>query len=137
MKIIDLDYTEYKMHNPVTGEIIVDMECNEVARSMKAYWVDMAFNEPHFNDAELQAAWESFTSDYEKNNYGVRPDYEALEVFLQDHDNPQWIVFRIESSGMSNGTVSSTAWYVVEKEVIVEEVDLKVIDWDEEADDDD
>jgi hypothetical protein len=122
MKIYRLDYSNYKMLNPTTGEVIVEEECNDDAKSLKGYWIGDFLNEPIINDKALKTAWETFVENFNKDNCGTPFCWDALDKFLEVYDNPSWIGYEITSSGMACGPISYTVVYIVDKDVIVEEL---------------
>lgn len=127
MIIYNLDYSEYKIFNPVTNEVIVDEECNDDAISLIASWLDGYMSEPVINDAKLQEAWEAFVERHEEDN-GESPYWEHLYKFLEEYENPEWIGYEITSYGIACGPISSTMLYVVDKDVVVEELDSDELD---------
>jgi hypothetical protein len=50
MKITELEYSNYNMYNPATGEIIINEECNDNAKSLIAYWLREVFEDPFIKD---------------------------------------------------------------------------------------
>lgn len=122
MKIYSLNYSNYKMSNSLTGEVIIDEECNDDAKSLKGYWIDDFLNEPIINDDKLKAAWESFVENFNKDNHGTPFCWDDLDKFLEVFDNPSWIGYEINSSGMACGPIGYTVVYIVDKDVIVEEL---------------
>jgi hypothetical protein len=127
MIIYNLDYSEYKILNPVTNEKIVDEECNDDAKSLIAYWLDGYMSEPVINDAKLQEAWEAFAERYEEDN-DESPYWEHLYKFLVEYDSSEWIGYEITSYGIACGPICSTMLYVVDKDVVVEEADREEMD---------
>jgi hypothetical protein len=122
MKIYRLDYSNYKMLNLTTGEVIVEEECNDDAKSLKGYWIGDFLNEPIINDDKLKTAWETFVENFNKDNRGTPFCWDALDKFLEVYDNPSWIGYEITSSGMACGPIGYTVVYIVDKDVIVEEL---------------
>jgi hypothetical protein len=132
MKIYSLDYSDFKMLNPTTGEVIVDEDCNDDAESLKGYWTGDFLNEPNINDEVLKTAWEAFVENFNKDNYCTPVCWDVLDKFLEVFDNPSWIVYEITSNGMACGPIGLTVVYIVDKEVIVvelgeEEMDIEII----------
>lgn len=122
MIINNLDYSEYRIYNPRTGEVIVDEECNDDAKSLIGYWLDGFIDKPVINDRKLLAAWEDFIVRHKEDNC-ESPYWEHLYKFLEDYDNPEWVCYEITSCGLACGPICSTVVYIVDKDVIVEEVD--------------
>lgn len=110
------------MFNPITGEVIVDEECHNDAKSLKGYWLCDLLDEPVINDDKLRTAWEGFVESLNKDNRGNPLSWVALNKFLQEIDNPLWIGYEITSTGIAYGTVGYTAVFVIDKDVIVHEL---------------
>jgi hypothetical protein len=119
------------MVNPTTCELIVEEECNDDAKSLIGYWLGGFLDEPHFNNETLKAAWEAFVENFYRDNSGTPFCWDALDKFLEEYDNPAWIGYEITSSGIACGPISFTEVFIVENDVVVEELD------DDEIDDDD
>ncbi|MCG6189121.1 hypothetical protein [Maribellus maritimus] len=114
MKIYNLACDNFKMYNPTTGEVIVDEECNDNAKSLIAYWLD---DFAHFNNETLMKAWEAYE---EKTNKGKIDNYfnwKRLIKFIEQYDSPDWISYHINVGGYDSYTIL----FVVHKEVEVEE----------------
>jgi hypothetical protein len=122
MKIYSYDYSNYKMINPTTGEVIVEVECNDNALSLKGYWLGDFLNEPIIIDDKLKTAWEAFVDNFNKDNLGTPFCWDDLDKFLEVFDNPLWIGYEITSSGIACGPIGYTVVYIVDKDVIVEEL---------------
>ncbi len=116
MEIYSLDYSLYKMFNQGTGEVIVDEECDDNAKSLIAYWLDDSIDNPIINNETLKTAWEAFAEWYEEDNE-ESPYWEHLIKFLEGYDSSEWIGYEISSYGL----VCSAVFFIVDKEVIVEE----------------
>jgi hypothetical protein len=121
MIIYNLNYSEYKIFNPTTGEVIVHHDCDDDASSLIAYWINGIIDEPLIKNEELNKAWETYVDKYKKDN-DIYPGYEELYKFLEGYDNPEWLGFEITSNGIACGPVSFTVVYIVDKDVIVEEL---------------
>jgi len=121
MKFINLDYSEYRMYNPVKNEVIIEEDCDDDAESLIAYWFSEVFDEPLIKDDLLRSSWEEFSAKYEAENDDT-PGYEELEKFLSEYDAAEWIVYIICSSGIACGPISNTGWFVVDKDTLVEEI---------------
>ena len=122
MKIDFLELSNYKMYNSVTGDVIVDESCEEGAASLIAYWVDECFNEPMIKDEVLKATWESFVEKFEMEQEDS-PFMEELDQFILDHDSASWIAYEITTCGLAFGPASNTVLFIVDKNVIVEELE--------------
>lgn len=121
------------MFNQTSGEVIVDDECDDHAKSLIAYWLDDSIDNPIINNETLKTALETFV---EKSNQcnGNFFYWEDLIKFLEDYDQPEWIGYEITSSGIACGPVSYTVVYIVTKDVVVEELDGKEMDTGEDDD---
>ena len=120
------------MYNPSTSEVIVDEECNDDAKSLIGYWLGGFLDEPHINNETLKLAWEAFVG---KSNIDIAHSlysWDALGKFLEEYDNPEWIGYEITSSGIACGPISFTEVFIVDKDVIVEELDGEDIDTEDE-----
>jgi hypothetical protein len=114
MKTIKLNYSKFKVYNPVKKDVIIDEECDDKSPSLIAYWHSACFPEPLANNKEIAERWQQYLEDIDDI-----PDFDYLETFLKEYDNPEWIVYVIEGYGMSCGPVSDTVWLVVDKDTIV------------------
>lgn len=125
MKITDYGYMDIRMFNPVTNEVIIDdMFPNEDAVSLKGIWYLDCYEEPDVRDMELrEREWEIFLSDFNKEGAGNAWPFFAIEQFLLEYDDPDLQVIRHSSSVVSHGMGGTVAWYVVDKDVIVERED--------------
>lgn len=119
MEIYRLDSSNYKMLNPTSGEVIVDEECADNATSLIAYWFDDSIDNPVINNETLKTAWDAFVGNQDDGNFLY---WEDLIEFLETYDSPGWIGYEITSSGIACGPVSYTVVYIVEKDVIVEDL---------------
>lgn len=108
------------MFNPITGEVIVEEECHDDAKSLKGYWICDLLDEPVINDDKLRTAWEDFVENFYKDNHGTPFSWETLNKFLQEIDNPLWIAYEITSTGIACGPTDYTVVFIVDKDVIVE-----------------
>jgi hypothetical protein len=127
MEIYSFNYSNFKMLNSTTGEIIVEEECHDDAKSLKGYWIGDFLNEPIINDESLKTAWEAFVENFNKDNRGsIR--WDDLDKFLEVFDNPSLIGYEITSSGLACGPIGYTVVYIVDKDVIVEELGEEEID---------
>lgn len=122
MKTDVLNYSLYQMYNPKTGEIIVGEECDDDAKSLKGYWLGGFLDEPHFNDETLRTAWEDYFEKLGNDNSDSINTWDVLDGFLEEFDNPEWKAYEITSYGIACGPVSSTVIYIVDENVIVEEL---------------
>ena len=123
MKIIKKETREsFELYNPTTDEYVVNEMIDETAKDFIGYWIDEVFREPCFNNSVLQKEWYGFEADY------VTPtedhmELEDVEKFLQGYENEDWIVYEIITHGMACGPTTNTVWFVVNKEVIYNEIE--------------
>lgn len=117
MKIIRFEYNDYKVYNPIKGDVIIDDDdCNDESPSLIAYWHSACFPESTINNKEFNERWKQYIIDIDD-----MPDSDYLEIFLREYENPEWIVYIIDSCGMGCGPSFDTIWLVVNKYTIVEE----------------
>jgi hypothetical protein len=116
------------MFNTITNEIIIEGECDDDAESLIAYWLGDLFEEPLIKDETFKAEWEAYVTEYEKEN-NCQPGFAELESFIERYDSTSWIAYEITSYGMACGPVTSTVLLVVNKDVIVEEVEDEDIEY--------
>ncbi len=119
MQLLNLELDHFNLYCPSTGEYILleDEGVNEEALSLKAYWVDEVMGEPFIKDGDLQKAWDAFVENYEKENDDF-PDYTEIETFLVNYPEPNWVIYKITTHGMACGPICSTAWNVVDMNVV-------------------
>jgi len=119
MQLLNLELDHFNLYCPSTGEYILleDEGVNEDALSLKGYWVDEVMGEPFIKDADLQKAWDAFIENYEKENDDF-PDYTEIETFLVNYPEPNWVIYKITTHGMACGPICSTAWNVVDMNVV-------------------
>ena len=82
MDVYSLYYSNYKMFNSTTGEVIVDEECNDHAKPLIAYWLDDSIDSPIINYETLKTAWETFIERYGEDN-DESPYWEDLIKFIE------------------------------------------------------
>jgi hypothetical protein len=116
MQIIELELDYYDFFCPATGEqILYEDDCNEDAKSLQAYWVDLFFEEPFIKNIKLANAWENFL---EKNENKSQGSFKMLEDFFRQYPEPHWVVFSLTNSGVGcGGESSSTSWLVLDLNV--------------------
>ena len=102
MKIEHYDTSDYRILNPVTGEFILDEQCNDNADSLIGYWLDEVFREPNLKNEDLKRSWEAFEEKYETESEYIM-ELEDLVRFLDEYDNPNWKVLEITSHGIACG----------------------------------
>lgn len=122
MEIYRLDSSNYKIFNQSSSETIVDEECDDNAKSLIAYWLDDSIESPIIKNETLKTGWEAFVIKFKQDD-GNFLYWEDLITFLEEYNSPEWIGYEITSYGIACGPVSYTVVYVVDKDVIVEELD--------------
>jgi hypothetical protein len=125
MEIVEIDWLECKIFNPVTKEIIIDFCFFDLkAKSLIAAWFSDNIEDPVINNKTIEGAWMDFYNDFKKGNEDI-PLFDFLfEGFLEKYDNPDWKVIRHNGSWLAHSPQGATVWYVVEKDIVLEEVDL-------------
>ena len=114
MKYIKLDLSHDNFYCPATGTHIQSKDHFEpVSSSLKAYWIsDVGLDEPAFNDAKLEEAWATLSAMLNENNEGI--DWEDVEKFLDNYDQPNYVAYEITTGGIACGPVSSTVVFVID-----------------------
>ena len=124
MKIYYEGCDYFKLFNPKTGEAIVDDDvCDYDANSLIGFWF---VDEEHFNDKNLQQAWEAYTEKKIVKN-DDHFNWNALHKFIKKYDAPDWIAYHINVSGYNSYTVL----FVVEKDVVFKELNEDEDEMDE------
>lgn len=126
MKIIQfsVNIETERMYCPSTDEVIFAPDFEEIDESAEAfiaYWHDEVLDEPSITDSDLESAWNEFYEKWDDLTEDLDP-CEAVEKFLREYENPQWIVYECLYSGMACGPVSNTVYYVVKADTIIDEV---------------
>jgi hypothetical protein len=107
---------------PSTDEVIFAPdyeEINENAEAFIAYWHGEVLNEPSITDEKLKAAWDEY---YEKWKASEDIDiWDSVEKFLIDYENPSWKVCECTFHGMACGPISTTVYFVVKADTVIEE----------------
>lgn len=114
MQIVELELNHYNFYCPATGHLILSDggDGTENAKSLKGLWVDEVFEEPTFKDETFQKAWEEY---YEKHlDEDTDFEFDILEKFLKETKNETWVCYKITTSGMACGPVSTTVWLVID-----------------------
>ena len=111
-----------RMYCPSTDETIFAPyyeEINEDAEAFIAYWHGDVLDQPEIKDVRLKSAWEKY---FEKWNETDDIDiFEAVEKFLKKYKNEEWIVYECTFYGMACGPTSTTVYYVVKSDTIIED----------------
>ena len=120
MQIIFLDLSHENFYCPVTGKLIHADESNpepgdENVKSVVAYWIsEEAFEDPLIQNEELSAAWEAFCEKYADENDDMYPEFEDLELFLEEYDRPDWVVFKFSYTDNCYGESHYWIWWVID-----------------------
>ena len=124
MQIIHLIVNHYNFYCPVTGECIsADGEpVNHGASSLCGYWVSVERESPIIRYQDFEDAYHAYLkkcmADSEADGADGAdgadyvPDWQELEVFLEEYDRPNWVVFSI-TTRLSDQD-STDAWYVID-----------------------
>lgn len=125
MEIIEYEpYSSEAMFCPSTKEDIFapDMDyINDEAEAFMGYWHHEVLDQPTIKDAGLMKAWENYCERSMSENEDYFDWHEGLLKFLQEYDNPNWIVYECTFSGIACGPISFTVWYVVKSDTIFED----------------
>lgn len=111
-----------RMYCPSTDEVIFAPgyeEINEDAEAFVAYWHGEVLQEPSIKDEKLAAAWDKYYEGWDKIMEDT-DEWEAVEKFLKDYKNPEWKVMECTFYGMNCGPTSTTVYYVVRADTIIE-----------------
>lgn len=111
-----------RMYCPSTDEVIFAPgydEIDESAEAFIAYWHQEVMDEPSIKDEKLKAAWEKY---YEKWKESEKSDiWGAVEKFLKKYKNEEWVVLECTFYRMACGPTSTTVYYVVKGDTVIEE----------------
>ena len=121
MQLIKLELNHEYLYCPVTGQLIQDPEMGygDIVESVRGYWIGEIADQPEIKDEKLGKAWEVFCEANEDASWKVTR-------FLEEYDASNWVVFELTSYGMACGPVSSTIWYVIDMDRVLEEEELEV-----------
>ena len=112
MNYCSFELSHFNLFCPATGEVICGPEgLNEQAKSVRGFWVSEVMEEPIISDADLKQAWNAAVTEADDADSAV------LEKFLRGYVAPNWCVFKVTTSGMACGPVSTTAWFVLDLDV--------------------
>lgn len=121
---IDVDLEYDMMYCPSTDEVIFAPgyeEINDKAEALIAYWHSGAYLDPGIKDSKLAAAWEQLYERWDELTDDMC-EFEVLENFLMQYDNPDWVVLLCCFSGFGCGGPSSqTVYHVVKADTVVKE----------------
>jgi len=113
-----------RMYCPSTDEVIFAPHYDEIemfADAMIAFWHDEFTHEPTINATGLEQAWEAVYLKWKAETDPALNIWELLNKFLSEYQNPDWIVYECTFYGMTCGPVSTTMWFVVRKDTVIEE----------------
>ena len=125
MKIIKCcpEMSTDRMYCPSSDEVIFAPEyeeINENADAFIAYWHGEVLDQPAITDEKLKAAWEKYFEKWDELYEELDP-FEIVEKFLKSFRNSKWKVLECTFHGMACGPVSTTVYYVVKADTIIEE----------------
>jgi hypothetical protein len=112
-----------RMYCPSTNETIFAPyyeEINESAEAFIAYWHGEVLDQPEIKDPKLKAGWDTYFEKWDELYEELDP-YEIVEKFLKSYRNSKWKVLECTFHGMACGPVSTTVYYVVKADTIIEE----------------
>lgn len=112
-----------RMYCPSTDEVIFAPnyeEINESAEAFIAYWHGEVLDQPEIKDPKLLAAWEKYYEKWDELSEELDP-FEIAEKFLKSYRNSQWKVMECTFYGMACGPTSTTVYYVVKSDTIIDE----------------
>jgi hypothetical protein len=121
MQIVELELNHLNFYCPATGHPILseDGDGTAGAKSLKGLWIDEVFSEPEFKDAAFEKAWKAYYEEHfdeEEDN-----EYEIQEEFLKTYPEANWVTYKITTSGIACGPISSTAWLVIDMDTEVKQ----------------
>ena len=111
-----------RMYCPSTNEVIFAPyfeEINEGAVSFIAYWHGEVLDQPEIKDPKIKAAWAKYFEKWDEMYEELDP-WEIVEKFLKSYKNPNWKVMECTYHGIACGPVSTTVYYVVKTDTIIE-----------------
>jgi hypothetical protein len=123
MQIINLDLNHSNFFCPTNGEcILLEGEpINDEAQSLVGYWHSEVLDQPYIMYSDLQHAWDAYLEksleeqkkedDYDEFE---SPGWAELEHFLENYENPDWVVFCITTRDMACGQVTNTVRLVID-----------------------
>jgi hypothetical protein len=112
-----------RMYCPSTDELIFAPdyeEINESADAFIAYWHGEVLDQPEIKDTKLKAAWDKYFEKWDELYEELDP-FEIVEKFLKSYRNAKWKVLKCTFHGMACGPISTTVYYVVKADTIIEE----------------
>ena len=113
-----------RMYCPSTDEVIFapDYEMiNDNADAFIAYWHGEVLTEPEIKDPKLEEAWEATYRAWDEQVDTEIDIWDLVDKFLAEYENPGWIVYECTFYGMACGPVSTTVYFVVKNDTIIEE----------------
>jgi hypothetical protein len=111
-----------RMYCPSTDETIFAPyyeEINENAEAFIAYWHGEVLDQPSITDEKLKAAWEKYFEKWDELAEELLP-FEIVEKFLKSYRISKWKVLECTFHGMACGPVSTTIYYVVKADTIID-----------------
>lgn len=127
MKYDTVEMNSGRIYCPSTDEVIMTLDelapVKEDAKALIALWHSEIIDQPTINDEKIRKDWEEYLDKFDEETRYFDL-YEKLFTFLEEYEAPDWRVYQIETSGMACGPVSSTVWYVVLADTVIEGNDL-------------
>ncbi len=114
MQLAELSISNLNLYSPSNGEVICHEEIgyNEDATTLMGYWIQEIADQPFIQNPELKKQWDAYVQDYEEKNDLFPANENTIDGFFRDYDNPNWMVFKIQTFGMPG----DVAWFVINME---------------------
>lgn len=118
---ISYDYETQRVYCPSTDEVLVYLEdIMEEASALIAYYLLGYLDEPFIKNEKLAAAWDTYYARWNEMDEDMR-DWEKLEKFLKEYDQPEWIAMEHTDHGIACGPIGQTVYWVVKADSIIED----------------
>lgn len=120
-KVISFDFYSQRMYCPSTDEVLVYLEdIMEEASALIAYFLLGYLDTPFVKDDQLAAAWDAYYARWDEWGDELE-DWEKLEMFLREYDQPEWITLEHTDHGYACGPIGQTVYWVVKADTIIED----------------
>ena len=113
MQIIKLERDDWNFFCPATGRLVFTDEGEPNTPALRGSWCHEVPEEPMHLAEELKPLWQQHLDAQALKDEGA-----DVVGFLQSLDRPNWVAFEITTFGMACGPVWSTAWTVLDMNVI-------------------
>ena len=118
MQLLNLELDHFNFYCPATSDkILSEDDCNENSASFIGYWLDDFMTEPSIKNKDLKNAWETFLDEVDKQ-FQREPNFTEFESFLTNYPQPNWIIYKITTSGMACGAISSAVYHILDMNVV-------------------